>query len=738
MAYIVNFLIALIYIVPSAIFFWLSKDVVVTLAKKLMGLITSIISSLRNKEKLPAESDPAEETPTDAGTAEDDAAITEDDAAIAEDTLTAEDDVAIAEDDSAIAEDATTAEDAITVEGVPTAEDAATEESVAEAQEPEVLIADRGVANERFGEQMTIEEAVSAVTASDIPAPEQPITEEPESGDQAPDKTAQEDSSEEETDITQPAPETMIPVEPASQDEAAEEPSPEAPVQDELVPEETAKEEDSSDESSPEESAPEDPALAETTSDGQALDEATIDESPESDEAPAKEPSSFISGMKSGFTSAAQKVKQIAPVAPFKNLIDKTKQKSDETPEKPQDGESKKGGVFNQLASQLKPRKDSADDDFIETSDIGDGSGTIEDLDIIGENDTIEDQVKRQFDNLDMITTSAIAIMLSDTKSKTTSPYIKNVKKPDIRVILLKFCKDTFFATDIEQINSLFSKSYYKRKIYRYLSRLTVFIKRGIGDSLPKRVAFRKARVTRNRFINKICETLSTFESVKYISALSGNEEVSDSKRNYKLDHLSENYKDALIYLVDILLTCTCITKMLFVERMIRKMDPNSEFNKIITNMANSIDNHNLIINKSRPIYKQYYQAELGYINGDELLYGLAITIMVNRVKKVEIGNTDILQLSDGPLSAREFSSGMLKWLDALSIDEDVEDIGTLILQKINLSIKDNYSLLTSALQELTNWEDYYYKRVAYYKKARDRERYLIGDFEAEKKELRK
>jgi len=347
-----------------------------------------------------------------------------------------------------------------------------------------------------------------------------------------------------------------------------------------------------------------------------------------------------------------------------------------------------------------------------------------------------EDAAKRQFYDLDMITISAMGIMLSDTKSKAASPYIKDLKKPDIHMMLLKFCQEAYFATDIDELNKLYNKSYYKKKIRIYLRRVTVFVKRGIGDSLPKRAAMRKARITKNRFIDKICETINTFEHVKYISALSGNEEISDSKRNYKLDHLSENYKDALIYLVDILLTCTCISKMLFVERMIKNMDENSEFSKIITNMAKSIENHNLIINKSRPIYKQYYQSELGYLNGDDLLYGLAITIMVNRVKKVELKDTDILQIRKDYLSSLEYTEEMLTWLDTLAKEDSIEDIGTLILQKTTLSVEDDYELLIETLQELTSWESYYNQRVLYYKKEQDRERYLKGDFEKEKKEI--
>ena len=348
----------------------------------------------------------------------------------------------------------------------------------------------------------------------------------------------------------------------------------------------------------------------------------------------------------------------------------------------------------------------------------------------------LDTEVKKQFNNLDMITTSAIAIMLSETRTKSDSPFIKKLAKTDIRVILHKFCKDSYFATDIEQLNKLFNETYYKQKIRRYLRNVTVFVKRGIGDSLPRRSAFRKARITKNRFINKICETINTFESVKFISALSGNDEISDSKRNYKLDHLSENYKDALIYLVDLLLTCTCIAKMLFVERRIKNIKEDSEFNKIITNMAKSISNHNMIINKIRPVYKQYYQAELGNISGDDFLYGMAITIMVNRATKTDIKNTEILQIYSGYETATELKQDINKWLDGLAKVNETDDIGTLILQKITLSIQDNYVMLINALQELTNWENYYNQRVSYYKKERAKDRYLVGDFGEEKEEL--
>jgi len=350
------------------------------------------------------------------------------------------------------------------------------------------------------------------------------------------------------------------------------------------------------------------------------------------------------------------------------------------------------------------------------------------------DDETLE-EIKKKFDNLDMMTTSAIAIMLCETKNRAASPYLKRAFKPDIRPILLRFCRDTYAATDIVQIEKLFCKAYYMRKVKKYLSKMSAFVRKGISDSLPKGVSYSRARKQRNVFVEKICESIGNFDSVKYTPALSGNEELSDSKRNYKLDHLNHNYKDALIYLVDILLTCTCISKMLFVERMIDKMDENSEFYKIIRNMEKSIVDHNVIINKSRPLYKQYYQSELGHLHGDDLLYGLAVTIMINRIKKSALMTEKSKETSaeivpeDIPLDARGFEQSMRSWLDTLAEKGNIDDIGTLILQRITTTIKDNFNLLTDSLQKLTSWESYYNQRVAFYEKEEDRKRYLTGDF---------
>ena len=340
-----------------------------------------------------------------------------------------------------------------------------------------------------------------------------------------------------------------------------------------------------------------------------------------------------------------------------------------------------------------------------------------------------------QFNDADIITISSIAIMLSDAKSKADSPFITSMKKADIEAVLLSFCKDTYSFTNIEQLNELFSKDYYKRKVRIYLSHTVSHVKKSIRATLPKRQSGKKARKICNTYVEKICESLNTFESVKYIMALSGNDEISDSKRNYKLDHLGEYYRDALIYLVDVLLTCTCISKMLFVERMIRNIDENSEFYRIIKNMTQSTDNHNLIISKSRPIYKQYYKGELGSLNGDDLLYGMAITIMINKITKKEKDISEKQRLDSEISNLNDFIESINMWLDSLAVENNIEDIGTLILQKITCTIHGDYTLLVKALAQLTSFELYYRKQVIYYVKERAKERYLKGDFNIEKDE---
>jgi len=642
--------VAFIYILPAAIFFWLSKDVITSIAKKTVKLISSCISILSGKGKQ-----------------------------VLNKLADVKEKYKGSEIKNILKKEKPTVEQTDSPPG-----DTATEEKT-----DDVSAASDG----SVGEQMTIDEA---------------MTEKADRDEESTEETTKEGVEVEEAVIEEPSDEESKAEAPVTDEEKTEVPvideeKTEVPVTEEEKTEAPVTEEKKTEAPVTEKEKTE-PPVTEATKPTENAAGWTATEAPVIEKTAEREPVDILENVKKSFNSVIGDLKKIRL---GKERFEKAHDDFEES-----DNRSSAAGIFlNRFAGQTKFQKD------------------------IGASDVI-DNIKKQFDNLDMITTSAIAIMLSDTKSKTVSPYIQSLKKPDIRVILLKFCQDTYFATDIEQLNKLFSKSYYKWKILRYLGRITVFIKRGIGDSLPRRVAFRKARITKNRFINKICETINTFESVKYISALSGNEEISDSKRNYKLDHLSENYKDALIYLVDLLLTCTCISKMLFVERMIKNINENSEFNKIITNMARSIDDHNLIISKSRPIYKQYYQSELGYINGDDFLYGLAITIMVNRVKKVEIKNREILKINTQQQNTRDFKQSMLIWLDELSRDDNVDDIGTLILQKITLSVKNNFGLLINALQELTNWENYYSQRVLYYEKARDRERYLKGDFEQEKEEL--
>ena len=344
--------------------------------------------------------------------------------------------------------------------------------------------------------------------------------------------------------------------------------------------------------------------------------------------------------------------------------------------------------------------------------------------------DSFDNLVLGQFDNLDMITLSSIAIMLSDTKSRTNSPYISSMKKADVGIVLLNFCRDTYDMTSIEHFDMFFSESFYHQIINKHLRSTKTFVKRGISETLPKRSPLGKAKKTNKIYLDKICESIGHFEPVKLISALSGNDEITDSRRNYKLDHLSDYYRDALIYLVDVLLTCTCISKMLFVERMVKSVDENSEFCRIIKNMTQSIDNINLIISKSRPIYKQYYQSELGNINGDDLLYGMAITIMVNRLIKKDIEDAESLGVDHNVSDFHDFNAFMTTWLDSIAVDNKSEDIGALILQIIALSVKGNYGLLINALAQLTDWESYYESRVAYYEKERAKERYLQGVFD--------
>ena len=147
----------------------------------------------------------------------------------------------------------------------------------------------------------------------------------------------------------------------------------------------------------------------------------------------------------------------------------------------------------------------------------------------------------------------------------------------------------------------------------------------------------------------------------------------------------------------------------------------------------------NMIIEKSRPIYDEFYKSNLGFIN-DELNYSIAITIIANKINNKSFSKKDetILDINDNKINDFDtYDLEMKKWINVVADKYRSLDIDVYIVFKAINSIElANFDLLFKALSMVNDYSRMYYFKVQHNNKATDRQRYLNGDFEKEKKEL--
>ena len=232
---------------------------------------------------------------------------------------------------------------------------------------------------------------------------------------------------------------------------------------------------------------------------------------------------------------------------------------------------------------------------------------------------------------------------------------------------------------------------------------------------------------------------METFTKVKFYKTISTYGQDYNIDGFFDGDTLDYRYKDSFRYLVDVLATCTCISKMIFIERKVKQIDDNNEFYKIIFNMAQEIKDVDVIIKKSRPIYDEFYKSTLGFIN-DELLYGISIVTLTNRINNKERSKKDkeILNIKDEKIdNFTELDIHMKEWIAFVADTYRNLEINKFILFKIidTINIK-NFDLLINSLGKTNEYSKIYYERVEHNNIVSDKDRYLKGDFEKEKIEL--
>ena len=239
-----------------------------------------------------------------------------------------------------------------------------------------------------------------------------------------------------------------------------------------------------------------------------------------------------------------------------------------------------------------------------------------------------ENVIKENFHDLNIMTVHAIAKMISETRERHDSVFDENIPEVNISEIVMAFCKDSQRIQDEYELNNLYNSNYYKYMANKYCTALCSHIKLKVKSLLPYQSQNRYLEFY-NNFIDILMEAMPGVAGLKFYKAVSvyGDDSAVDSA----FENFDYNIRDAFRYLADVLATCTCISKMIFVERKVKDLNDKDEFYNIISNMSKEIKRVETIIEKSRPIYDEFYKTSLGFIN-DELLYAIAITILVNKI----------------------------------------------------------------------------------------------------------
>lgn len=351
-----------------------------------------------------------------------------------------------------------------------------------------------------------------------------------------------------------------------------------------------------------------------------------------------------------------------------------------------------------------------------------------------------EQEIKNDFTHLDIMTIHAIAKMLSENKEKHNAIFNQDMPEVDICNLIMNFCKDSQRIENEFELNSLYTTKYYIKKINKDCSKLSNYIKSKIRETLSSQNKNNYVSIY-NQYINIFLETMGAYTQTKFYRTITSNKngelaKYKDYGINEKVDY---RYRDCFIYLIDLLTTCTCISKMLFIERKVAKLNIENEFYKIINNMTNEIKDVNMIIEKSRPIYDEFYKSDLGFIN-DKLNYSIAITIISNKINNKKISKKDevILNISGNKINDFDtYDLEMNKWIGEVAYKYRNLDIDIYIVFKTINSIElVNFNLLLKALSMVNEYSKIYYIEVDHNNKATDRERYLTGNFEKEKNEL--
>lgn len=350
----------------------------------------------------------------------------------------------------------------------------------------------------------------------------------------------------------------------------------------------------------------------------------------------------------------------------------------------------------------------------------------------------IEEEIKKNLFNMNLVNLAVISKMIGETKEKYNAVASYGIPEINMSDIILAFCKDMLNVKNEEELNNLYSPKYYLDKIDRYCSKTKYYIINNVKNLLLPQYKNDYTNLY-DRYISNYLEAIDEFVDSKYYGTIFNSNFISNINKTVSKLEIDDRINGCFYYVIDTLATCTCISKIMFVQKRTMKLSENDEFYKIIFNMSKEINDIDTVVNKSKPIYDEFYKSSLGFID-DKLLYRIAIINLINRFKDTELQSSEVVGKNAENKRFKnisDFDNYIKDRISVLSKENKNLDIKNYILLVIINTIEyDNFDLLINALGLVDNYSKLYFDTVEHNNKEFDKERYLIGDFQKEKLEL--
>ena len=330
---------------------------------------------------------------------------------------------------------------------------------------------------------------------------------------------------------------------------------------------------------------------------------------------------------------------------------------------------------------------------------------------------------------LTLTSKNAIAKMLNENtmQYKRISWEIPGTQE-SYRKALYKMIEDTkdfHTATDFEM---LYTDEYFLKIIKKYFS--------NVADYIERHTNYSKNKVGYQNYIRILKEMGANINnySLRKINVGYFNKR-NPSDTFIEVDNILIDRP--INFIADSLLTYATITHIIFLEKKINALTNDDEFYKIIDDMIKEVDDMEIVYENTLPIYKEFYESKLGFVN--EYMFRVATMIINDKVRISNDIEKEVINYQDNNYSNIDNISSIdniIKfWLESLAKDNvKVNNIDLYTIAKINdVIVQTNNELLLECLTNLKDWIKYYDSKVEYLRKESDKNRYLSGDFSKEK-----